>query len=93
MKEFYRFKIWLNKDGELLMALCSWDVWKSMDFNNGFLHTFKGQQATVAVFTDDAEITREMKLKAAKAWMDGNYKTIEVDLNKCVGIETPGTPH
>lgn len=93
MIEFYRFKIWRNNRDELVMAMCSLEVWKHMPFNDGFLRTFKGKRATVAVFTDDAEITREMALKAAKAWMDGSYTTLQIDLNRCVGSETQGTAH
>jgi hypothetical protein len=93
VKEFYRFKIWLNDRGEIVMALCSWEVWRVINFKEGILYTFKGTRATVAVFIEDTEITREMALKAVKAWMDGNYTILEIDLNKFMGIETEGTAH
>jgi len=64
------------------------------DYKEDYQRTiFNGKSAVVMVVTIDQTLTRNQKLKFATDFINGNYKTIMVDLNTCTGIEVPGIVH
>lgn len=93
MKETYRLLLWVGKSTSPNMKELDMFEWNKLDFEEGYIFSFKGQRANVFTFSTDTEITREIALECATKFMDGNYVTIAIDLNRCTGSTNPGTPH
>jgi len=93
VKETYRLLLWMGKSHKPNMKEMDMFEWNKLDFEEGYTFSFKGQRANVFTFSKDTEITREIALLCALDFMDGNYVTIAIDLNRCTGSTAPGTPH
>jgi len=93
IKKVYRILLWMGKATLPNMKELDMFEWNKLDFEEGYTFSFNGQRANVFTFSIDTEVTREMALECATKFMDGNYDTITIDLNRCTGSATPGTTH
>lgn len=89
---FFQLEAWQANNGSVNFSELTIPEYMSRRKTGWKLFAFNGKRANVMVVTNDTLLTEEQALKAASAYMSGDYIRIDIDLDNLTSTATKGTP-